>query len=408
MRIAVQGCCHGELDRVFKTVQRMNSRNKIDLLIILGDFQSIRKPKDFKSISIPPKYQKLGDFHKYYSRNTPAPVPTIFIGGNHESMRHLMLLPYGGYAGKRIYYLGYSNVIWFKGVRIASLSGIWKEWDVDKARPSWEEMESCQWQKNIRSLYHVRKTDILPLMTIKKPLSLMLSHDWPNEITKHGDVAGLLKKKPFFKKDIQNDNLGSPANWKLLQRLRPEWWLSAHLHVRFQAEVDHTTSSEGPLLKKNSDEIDLDMSSDEETASHECPTHSNESTKFLALDKCLPGRQFLEVIEVEADESHPSFKTTEMYWDEEFISNLRYLEKNREALEDKPFSEIELSSLENTADDSGYPPISPHDLIVPRYEYSIQKREKDQTNYFIEKFLTLKDQTNLSNEPSSEDVKKDS
>lgn len=81
LRIAVQGCCHGELNKVFATVADMHKRTPIDLLIILGDFQSIRDNSDFQSISIPPKYQKLGDFHAYYENDYyRAPVFTIVIG----------------------------------------------------------------------------------------------------------------------------------------------------------------------------------------------------------------------------------------------------------------------------------------------------------------------------------------
>lgn len=166
LRIAVQGCCHGQLNQIYKEVSRIHAKTPIDLLIILGDFQSIRDGQDFKSIAIPPKYQRLGDFISYYNNEIEAPVPTIFIGGNHESMRHLMLLPHGGYVAKNIFYMGYSNVIWFKGIRIGSLSGIWKEWDFNKQRPDWNDLENNNWKANIRNLYHVRISDIAPLFMI--------------------------------------------------------------------------------------------------------------------------------------------------------------------------------------------------------------------------------------------------
>lgn len=37
----------------------------------------------------PEKYHKLGDFHRYYKGELKAPVPTIFIGGNHEASNYL-------------------------------------------------------------------------------------------------------------------------------------------------------------------------------------------------------------------------------------------------------------------------------------------------------------------------------
>ena len=41
MKIAVEGCCHGELDAIYASLQRLESdkSQKVDLLLIGGDFQ---------------------------------------------------------------------------------------------------------------------------------------------------------------------------------------------------------------------------------------------------------------------------------------------------------------------------------------------------------------------------------
>ena len=127
----------------------------------------------------------------------------------------------------------------------------------------------------------------------------------------------------------------------LLRTLSPEWWFSAHLHCRFEATVVHKGLSqtgsgdpasasasaektnpdeiniededenggesasanagadagkeESPAVQRsNPDEITLDDEEDEVEAPPPPPPPSAE-TKFLALDKCLPRRQFLEV-----------------------------------------------------------------------------------------------------------------
>jgi len=36
-------------------------------------------------MSVPLKYRQMGDFKDYYSGKSVAPVPTIFVGGNHEA-----------------------------------------------------------------------------------------------------------------------------------------------------------------------------------------------------------------------------------------------------------------------------------------------------------------------------------
>ena len=97
MRIAVEGCCHGELDKIYSTIEYLEKENKIkvDLLIICGDFQAIRNEKDLESMAVPAKYRQMCSFYKYYSGIKKAPLPTLFIGGNHEASNYLTELPYG-------------------------------------------------------------------------------------------------------------------------------------------------------------------------------------------------------------------------------------------------------------------------------------------------------------------------
>lgn len=51
------------------------------------------------------------------------PVPTLFIGGNHEASNYSWELYYGGWAAPNIYYLGAAGCVDFGGYRIAGLSG---------------------------------------------------------------------------------------------------------------------------------------------------------------------------------------------------------------------------------------------------------------------------------------------
>ncbi len=67
---------------------------------------------------------------------------------------------------------------------------------------------------------------------------------------------------------IEDNSLGSPPSAKLMSELKPRFWFSAHMHTQFAAVVQHGSAvpGKGPP-----------------------PT-----TKFLALDKCLPGKRFLQ------------------------------------------------------------------------------------------------------------------
>lgn len=120
----------------------------------------------------------------------------------------------------------------------------------------------------------------------------------------------------------------------LLRSLKPQWWFSAHLHCRFEAVVEHPPEQRGNAdisqpSATNPDEIaidDIDVELDTksnggdappaEAASAPAPANPDEirideeeedvaappppppprrQTRFLALDKCLPQRKFLEV-----------------------------------------------------------------------------------------------------------------
>lgn len=67
LRIAVQGCGHGELDAIYTTIAEMerSQRIKIDLLLCCGDFQAVRFKSDLECMAVPAKFRKLGSFYRY-------------------------------------------------------------------------------------------------------------------------------------------------------------------------------------------------------------------------------------------------------------------------------------------------------------------------------------------------------
>nr|XP_033800415.1 lariat debranching enzyme isoform X1 [Geotrypetes seraphini] len=272
MKIAIEGCCHGELDKIYETIQYLEKKEnvKVDLLLCCGDFQAVRNEADMKCMAVPLKYRQIQTFYKYYSGEKKAPVLTIFIGGNHEASNHLQELPYGGWVAPNIYYLGYAGVVNYHGLRIGGISGIFKSHDYRKGHfecPPYN-------QQTVRSAYHVRNIDVFKLKQLKQPLDIFLSHDWPRSIYHYGNKKQLLTKKAFLRQEIENNTLGSPAASELLHHLKPSYWFSAHLHVKFAALLQHQANVKGQLPKP---------------------------TKFLALDKCLPQRDFLQVIDVDHD-----------------------------------------------------------------------------------------------------------
>ncbi|KAK5996995.1 Lariat debranching enzyme [Cladobotryum mycophilum] len=362
VRIAVEGCGHGTLNAIYASVAescKARGWDGVDLLIIGGDFQSVRNAADLTVMSCPVKYRHLGDFPDYYAGRLKAPYLTIFIAGNHEASSHLWELYYGGWVAPNIYYMGAANVLRLGPIRIAGLSGIWKGHDYRK--PHFERLPFSD--GDVRSFYHVREIDVRKLLQIRTQVDVGLSHDWPRAIEKHGDHEQLFRKKRDFRQESLDGTLGSVAAEYVMDRLRPPYWFSAHMHIKFPAIKKYEESTEDPKApeeqvqvpipapvsaakESNPDEIDLDMDDESEDAavavketvegvaaeeskdeanevSEELraqlpasfapkapvvkrtpgqpvpPTIPNKEVRFLALDKCLPGRHFLQLCEIQ-------------------------------------------------------------------------------------------------------------
>lgn len=269
----------------------------------------------------------------------------------------------GGWLAPNIYFLGEAGCVTLNGITIAGASGIYKSHDYHSGRH--EQVPYSP--SDMRSVYHTRVFDIWRLKLLasgkgKARPDILMSHDWPNTIEQHGDVRGLIKRKPFFKDEIHTGTLGSPPLLELLKTLKPKYWFAAHLHVKFAALYKHggegTRVGEGgrgaggaavPTVGAGNPEaidIDLDESDvDEEPAGarHDQGGCSNQEeiaiddddddndnavagpstapqastttiatasssatrvddapseTRFLALSKCLPGHQFLQFFDM--------------------------------------------------------------------------------------------------------------
>lgn len=66
MKIAIEGCAHGELEKIYDSIQLLEEKEnvKVDLLICCGDFQSTRNLNDLRCMAVPPKYYNICTFYK--------------------------------------------------------------------------------------------------------------------------------------------------------------------------------------------------------------------------------------------------------------------------------------------------------------------------------------------------------
>ncbi|EPS40025.1 hypothetical protein H072_6142 [Dactylellina haptotyla CBS 200.50] len=365
LRVAIQGCGHGMLDQIYATIEQACHINnyKVDLLIICGDFQAVRNSRDLLSMSVPPKYRHMGDFYKYYNGSRVAPIPTIFVGGNHEASTHMWEVNLGGWVCPNIYYLGGTGVINVNGIRIAGVSGIYNENSYRKPRYEKPPFDD----RSMRGAYHYRAHELFKLNMLSGDVDVFISHDWPEGITKYGNEKKLLQAKYHFRAEVAAGKLGSPPLRNMLLKMKPKYWFAAHMHVKFPAVIDHVeaprkAAPEDPkdwtdqvemVEAKNEDEIDLDMDDEEAPPPKkedtrqptpprpvlESPTPQSSSlypslpttnctTRFLALDKLLPGRDFLQIINIASRSPLPlnSPLRTRLQYDREWLTICRAFE----------------------------------------------------------------------------------
>ncbi|GAA5905656.1 hypothetical protein JCM6882_008739 [Rhodosporidiobolus microsporus] len=255
LRLAVIGCSHGTLDDIYASVLRADEEAlkkgeaASDVVICCGDFQAMRNTSDLETMACPVKFRALGQFHSYYSGEKVAPKLTIVIGGNHEASGYMWELYHGGWLAPNIYFLGFAGSVLVDGwLRITGASGIWRGCDWRKGHYETVPFDD----RTIRSVYHIREYDVARLLQLKNRIAasssssssnaavdVFLSHDWPLGIEQHGDTGALIREKPFFRDEINSNSLGSPPLHALLTSLKPRYWFSAHLHVKFAALYWH-------------------------------------------------------------------------------------------------------------------------------------------------------------------------
>jgi len=132
---------------------------------------------------------------------------------------------------------------------------------------------------------------------------------------------------------VEDNNLGSPPNEELLNAIRPNWWFSAHLHVKFEASIRHRRAAAadaapaapiclvpsqvagGSGSVRRSEEIPetnvaraegvtnfVGLESSSCPTSNALPDLTEQMTRFLSLDKALPRRQHLQILNIVVDE----------------------------------------------------------------------------------------------------------
>ncbi|KAG8895731.1 hypothetical protein FRC00_006984 [Tulasnella sp. 408] len=176
-----------------------------------------------------------------------------------------------------------------------------------------------------------RESKTLTQLAQLSPLiDICLSHDWPHTIERYGDHKDLVHRRSHLKAGVAAGTIGCPPFFEVLKKVRPSRWFAGHMHVKFEATVNHegpdagttagTSPSSSAVTEANPKEIVHDRpsapsSTESETAAKPSPSLPLPSTsqsspgasetQFLALDQCLPNRDCLEIIDFPAPLDSP-------------------------------------------------------------------------------------------------------
>ncbi|QIW99669.1 hypothetical protein AMS68_005187 [Peltaster fructicola] len=358
----------------------------VDLLIICGDFQAVRNAYDLNCVAMPAKYREMCDFHEYYSGARKAPYLTVFVGGNHEASNYLFELYYGGWVAENIYYMGAANVLQLGPLRIAGMSGIWKGYNYKKLhyeRLPYNEDDI----KSIYHVRELDTRKLLQLQGAvdvgishdwprgvewkgdHEALFRRKEHLKPDaESNQLGNVAAKLvldKLQPYwwfsghlhckFAAVIEHGHAESNGHVGAEQK---DSTAEASAKVVNEDEIDLDMGDMAALASQSSaltaavdnpDEIDLGMSEDEDLSSKNIPVPaivqakvddlakgsigkgkipaangiSTKVTHFLALDKCLPGRDFLQLLEYPVEQDLEQIRPLRLAYDKEWLTITR-------------------------------------------------------------------------------------
>eukprot|EP00116_Pleurobrachia_bachei_P002850 sb/3463112/ len=253
----------------------------------------------------------MGDFWRYYSGAATAPVLTIVIGGNHEASNHMWELYYGGWLAPNIYFLGSAGFVNVGGLRIGGISGIYKKFDYHKGHHEVPPLSS----DDIVSIFHTRSLEVMRCKSIRQPVDIFMSHDWPIGVYDFGDRPSLIRAKPFFEDEIKNNDLGSPSNSEILEIIQPAYWFSGNGVVNamfdrflyllcffflflslilnmYLLQLNYTKCFQCILTTPGLGHLHVKFSA---IIPHD---DFGKATRFLALDKCLPRRKFLQILDI--------------------------------------------------------------------------------------------------------------
>lgn len=233
MRIAVFGDVHGQWIAFRDAILALHAEASLDLVLQVGDAQPIRDEKDLAYLPVPERYRALGD---YGLLDGPWPIPTLFIGGNHEPFNVMEALPEGGFLQPNLEYMGRAGYRTFGDLRIAGLGGVLSPRAIERPRLPWPFPP-----QHAREASYYRKADLAKVAASGK-VDILLLHEWPTQMEKARS-----SNWPRHWEKVGSEPLGA-----LVDELSPTFVFCGHMHHAARVQAGQTTIVALDMLRAGS------------------------------------------------------------------------------------------------------------------------------------------------------------
>ncbi len=251
LTIAAVGDVHGQHHAMVALVERVSAAAGVrpDIVLQVGDFEPHRCLDDLSSMAAPAKYRKLGDFPDFHAGTARFPWPVVFIGGNHEPYGYLDQVEAGTELSPGCRYLGRAGVLEHRGLRIAGLSGIYRDDCWLGGRPPIEEILRTKKKRYVG--YTRADVDRLLDLCSDAPPHVLLLHEWPRLalgegervplwefLARMGDTAGHGEDGDELP-DLRRIDavVGAEVALELVQLLEPQLVCCGHVHAPLRSAI---------------------------------------------------------------------------------------------------------------------------------------------------------------------------
>jgi len=256
---AAVGDVHGQHHRMVELVQQAASMAgvKVELVLQVGDFEAHRDEADLATMAAPGRFRRLGDFPDFHQQRSQFPWWVLHIGGNHEPYGYYDTLLEGGETAPDCRYLGRSGLRDYGSFRVAGLSGIYRQDQIDAHRPH---VSAFATTGNKRFIGYTRD-DLGRLMDLCEDRSpqVLLLHEWPRVALGTDELEQLrsfLKRQGLltntddddgeidYHRLRSQDTVGSAEALDLAQLIEPGLVLCGHVHAPLRTTIP---GSNGPI-----------------------------------------------------------------------------------------------------------------------------------------------------------------